>query len=289
MQEFQLCFALPDCPCPRFLIPGLLPKEEPEDTRLEGDTLEFQYHYRILPESVLSRFIVLSHDKIHNHIHWRSGVMLAYREGNDLYNIARIKADPEDKKIFIAIAGRETTRRVFLSLIRDTFTRIHRSFADLEVSEWVPVPNHPDHPPLDYQELLGLEDMGEPTVTIGKLRLRLNLRQLLDGYEPVEVRRRQRHSDKWDDREFWDDRFPGERELNPKSAIPQERTKLRQFVLELPDPQVDAVIFDLDPPKGNVPPSSSPKSERVTALFEWLESPIGLGLAALRLALAKVL
>ncbi|MBE9155944.1 leucine-rich repeat domain-containing protein [Nodosilinea sp. LEGE 06152] len=189
MQEFQLCFELPDCPCPRFLIPGLLPKDEPEDTGLEGDTLEFQYHYRILPESVLSRFIVLSHEKIHEQTCWRSGVMLEYCEGDEICNIARVKADPEDKKIFISISGRETTRRIFLALIRDTFTKIHKSFADLEVTEWVPVPGHPDHPPLDYQELLGLEAMGEQTVTIGKLRLRLNLRQILDGYEPVEARR----------------------------------------------------------------------------------------------------
>jgi internalin A len=98
MQEFQLCFALPDCPSPKFLIPGLLPKDEPDDISLEGDTLDFQYHYRILPEGVLSRFIVLSHEKIHSQTCWRSGVMLAYREGNETYNIARIKADPEDKK-----------------------------------------------------------------------------------------------------------------------------------------------------------------------------------------------
>lgn len=241
--------------------------------------------------SVLSRFIVLSHDKISNHIHWRSGVMLAYREGDEVYNIARIKADPEDKKIFIAIAGRDTTRRVFLSLIRDTFTKIHRSFADLEVSEWVPVPDHPDHPPLDYQELLGLEGMGIVDYPIGKLRIKVNLRQLLDGYESVEARHRQRHSDKWGDREPWDHGLPGglDWEANRKPAIPQERSKLRQFVLDLPDPQVDAVIFNLDPPKGNVPPNTSPKSERVTALFEWLESSIGPGLAALRSALAKVL
>lgn len=115
--------------------------------------------------------------------------MLSYREGDEVYNIARIKADPADQKIFIAIAGRETTRRVFLSLIRDTFTKIHKSFADLEVSEWVPVPGHPDHPPLDYQELLGLEGMGIVDYPIGKLRIKVNLRQLLDGYEPVEVRR----------------------------------------------------------------------------------------------------
>jgi internalin A len=81
MQEFQLCFALPDCPSPKFLIPGLLPKDEPENISLKGDTLDFQYHYRILPEGVLSRFIVLSHEKIHAQTCWRSGVMLAYREG----------------------------------------------------------------------------------------------------------------------------------------------------------------------------------------------------------------
>jgi len=189
MQEFQLCFELPDCPSPKFLIPGLLPKDEPEDTALKGDTLEFQYHYRILPEGVLSRFIVLSHEKIHKQVCWRSGVMLKYCEGEEVYNIARIKADPEEDKIFISISGRENTRRVFLSLIRDTFNKIHRSFANLEVTEWVPVPGHPDHQPLDYQELLGLEDMGDQTVTIGKLRLRLNLRQLLDGYEPLELRK----------------------------------------------------------------------------------------------------
>jgi internalin A len=191
-KKFQLCFALPDCPSPTFLIPGLLPKDEPDETGLDGDTLEFQYHYRILPEGVLSRFIVLSHEKIHQQICWRSGVMLAYAEGDERYNLARVKADPEEDKVFISINGRETTRRIFLSLIRDTFTKIHRSFANLEVTEWVPVPDYPEHPPLDYQELLGLEAMGERDYPIGKLRIRVDLRQLLDGYESLAARQRQR-------------------------------------------------------------------------------------------------
>ncbi|TAH20330.1 MAG: hypothetical protein EAZ09_14615, partial [Oscillatoriales cyanobacterium] len=55
---------------------------------LEGETLEFQYHYRILPDSILSRFIVLMHEKIHNSTRWRTGVMLEYREGAEVYNIA---------------------------------------------------------------------------------------------------------------------------------------------------------------------------------------------------------
>ncbi|MEM6255671.1 MAG: COR domain-containing protein [Cyanobacteria bacterium P01_D01_bin.156] len=186
MQEFQLCFQLPECKPDRYLIPGILPKEEPKETGLEGDPLEFQYHYTILPDSVISRFIVLMHDKIHQQTYWRSGVMLAYTEGDEVYNIARIKADPADNKIFIAISGKESTRRLFLGLIRDTFKKIHANFA--KPSEWVPVPDHSDHPPLDYQELLGLEDMGEQNVVIGKLKLKLNLRQLLNGYESMDTR-----------------------------------------------------------------------------------------------------
>ena len=190
MKEFELCFAL-DCYPPRFLIPAILPKDEPEDTNLRGETLEFQYHYRVLPESIISRFIVKSHEKIHENIWWRSGVMLEYKEGAEVCNIARIKADPEDKKIFITINGKPETRRIFLCILREVFNKIHHTFANPEITEWVPVPNHPDHPPLDYQELIGLEAMGETHVTIGKLRLKLELRQLLDGYESRESRQKE--------------------------------------------------------------------------------------------------
>ncbi|MEM8808649.1 MAG: COR domain-containing protein [Cyanobacteria bacterium P01_G01_bin.38] len=194
MKEFQLCFDLPDCHPKRHLIPGILPKEEPDSTDLEGDMLEFQYHYPVLPESIISRFIVLTHEKIHEQTYWRSRVMLAYTEGDEVYNIARVRADPADHKIFIAISGRDSTRRSFLMLIRDSFNKIHASFA--KPTEWVPVPGHPEHPPLDYQELLGLEAMGKDKHPIGKLRIEVNLRQLLDGYEPIEARLRHQYPDR---------------------------------------------------------------------------------------------
>jgi internalin A len=205
MQEFQLCFPVSNCPAPTFLIPGILPKEQPENTKLQGETLEFQYHYDILPDSIVSRFIVLMHDKIHENIHWRTGVMLAYCEGADVCNIARIKSDPKDQKIFIAVSGRESTRRSFLTIIRDMFSKIHNSFANLEVSQWVPVPGHPDAEPLDYEELLGLEEMGETKVRIGKLKTSRDLRPLLDGYDAIEVRRRKQMGDDRDP----EDGYPG--------------------------------------------------------------------------------
>ncbi len=205
MKEFELGFEL-ECYPPQFLIAGLLPKDQPDATELEGETLEFQYHYKVLPESIISRFIVITHEKIHNQIYWRSGVMLRYQEHNEIYNIARIKADPEDKKIFIAISGRKETRRLFLGILRDVFNKIHKSLPNLEITEWVPVPGYPNHPPLDYQELLGLEAMGESTVTIGKLKLKLDLRQLLDGYESLESRRKSQKGDNDpDDRAVYED------------------------------------------------------------------------------------
>ncbi|MGM3309177.1 leucine-rich repeat domain-containing protein [Anabaena sp. WFMT] len=205
MKEFELCFQL-ECQPPKFLIAGLLPKDQPDETELEGETLEFQYHYKVLPESIISRFIVNTHDKIYNQIYWRSGVMLRYQENNEIYNIARIKADPEDKKIFITISRRKETRRLFLGILREVFQTIHKSLPNLEITEWVPVPNHPNHPPLDYQELLGLESMGESTVTIGKLKLKLDLRQLLDGYESLESRRKSQKGDNdLDDRTAYED------------------------------------------------------------------------------------
>ncbi|MEH2429617.1 MAG: COR domain-containing protein, partial [Nostoc sp.] len=199
MKEFELCFAL-ECYPPQFLIAGLLPKDQPDETELHGETLEFQYHYKVLPESIISRFIVITHEKIHSQIYWRSGVMLQYQENNEIYNIARIKADPEDKKIFITISERKETRRLFLGILRDVFQKIHKSLPNLEITEWVPVPNHPKEKPLDYQELLGLESMGESIITIGKLRLKLDLRQLLDGYESLESRQKIQKVDPESDR-----------------------------------------------------------------------------------------
>ncbi|BBC25827.1 COR domain-containing protein [Pseudanabaena sp. ABRG5-3] len=189
MKEFELGFELA-CNPPQFLIAGLLPKDQPDNIELQGEILEFQYHYKVLPESIISRFIILTHDRIHNQTYWRSGVMLLYQEHKEIYNIARIKADPEDKKIFITISGRKETRRLFLGILRDTFKRIHSTLPNLEITEWVPVPNHPQHPPLDYQELLGLEAMGIQDYPIGKLNIIINIRQLLDGYESLELRQK---------------------------------------------------------------------------------------------------
>ncbi|QQE64855.1 hypothetical protein GFS31_15380 [Leptolyngbya sp. BL0902] len=76
---------------------------------------------------------------------------------------------------------------------------------------------------------------------------------------------------------------------SPTNAIPQGRTQLYQFLLRIPPAQFEMVIFDLNPPKGNISPSSAPQGQRVPELLDWLESPIGPGLEALRISLGNVL
>jgi internalin A len=46
--------------------------------------------------------------------------------------------------------------------------------------------------------------MGENTVRVGKLKLKLDLRQLLDGYESIELRRRNQMGDKFYGKEYDD-------------------------------------------------------------------------------------
>jgi hypothetical protein len=48
------------------------------------------------------------------------------------------------------------------------------------------------------------------------------------------------------------------------------------------------VLFDLNPPRGNISSVNAPQGQRVPELFAWLES-IGPGLEALRVSLGKVL
>ena len=174
MRKFELCFDIE--PDRQFLIPDILPKEEPYTGEWDN-TLAFEYHYPVLPNSIISRFIVRMNHCIHQKTYWRSGVVLA-KEGN----LALVKADREDKIIKIRVSGKNNTRRNLLMAIRSQFDYIHKTIPGIVPIEKVPLIEHPEIL-LDYQELLGLESMGEKDIAIGKLRKRIPLRQLLDGIE----------------------------------------------------------------------------------------------------------
>jgi internalin A len=187
MRKFKLCFAFEDVPNQRFLIPDLLPKDE-RYTGEWNDTLAFQYHYDVLPGSIISRFIVHMHHSICENTYWRSGVVL---EDRDSRNKALVKADREDRKIFIWVSGREQTRRTFLGVIRSNFYHIHETIPGIEPEEKVPLPDHPEIV-VDYRHLLNLEEMGEESLVPDGLMERYSVKKLLDGVEPEEDRRERR-------------------------------------------------------------------------------------------------
>lgn len=156
MRKFELCFDLDDSSRDKLLIPDLLPKEAPNLSDLENwqDTLRVEYHYDLLPSSVISRFIVRMNAFIYDKTYWRYGVVL---NSKDKRNKALIKADLDAKKIFIFVNGREASRKELLSIVFAEFDKIYATIPRLQVSEKIPLPNRPTIT-TDYKHLLVLQE-----------------------------------------------------------------------------------------------------------------------------------
>ena len=196
MKKFELCYDIPygyDVePDKTFLVPDLLPKDEPAELKFNG-VPAFEYAYPVLPSSVITRFIVRMNQKIDDGFVWRTGVVLKIGE-----NKALVKADIEDRKITIAIDGVEHTRRDALSAIRYQLDEIHASIKGLNPEKRVPIPEAPNAEPLDYDYLLQLERDGfdELPVKDGNRLVKVNVRQVLSGVESeVPAQREQRQCD----------------------------------------------------------------------------------------------
>ena len=132
MRKFELCaeFGSGDS----FLLPALLPKDEPAGLNFDG-VLGFEYEYSELLSSVLPRFIVRMEHLIHENCAWRAGVML--KIGG---NLALIKSVTEKRKITIFINGSKATRHDALSTIRIQFDEIHNSMNGTRPQKRVPAP-----------------------------------------------------------------------------------------------------------------------------------------------------
>lgn len=180
MKKFELCYDIE--PDNSFLIPDLLPKDEPYLSKTEWkDALAFQYHFNVLPTSIISRFIARMNAFVHKTV-WRSGVVL--KSGG---NTAVVKADTEDRKIYISVNGDVPTRRDFLSAIRMEFSATHKTIAKIEATEKVPLPSQPGVAPVDYEFLLRLERDNRPSfpVQAGNDIIGVKVQELLDGVRPA--------------------------------------------------------------------------------------------------------
>jgi internalin A len=183
MRKFELCYDI--IPDQIFLVPDLLPKDEPK-LAFNGIPA-FEYIYPVLPYSVITRLIVRMNQKIDDEVVWRTGVLLKIGE-----NKALVKADTEDRKITIAIDGLEHTRRDALSAIRYHLDEIHASIKGLKPKKRVPIPKAPNAEPLEYDYLLMLERAGREATLVknGTSLAKVNVREILSGIES-ETRRRE--------------------------------------------------------------------------------------------------
>lgn len=176
MKKFELCYDIE--PDKTFLVPDLLPKDQP-DLNFNGIPA-FEYAYPVLPSSVITRFIVRMNQKIDDGFVWRTGVVLKIGENKVL-----VKADIEDRKITIAIDGIEHTRRDALSAIRFQLDEIHASIKGLNPEKRVPIPEAPNAEAIEYDYLLMLEREGQEVYLAkdGNRLVKVNIRQLLGGIE----------------------------------------------------------------------------------------------------------
>jgi internalin A len=175
MEKFELCFAF-EMGGKQYLIPELLPRQQPEP--LEWDysynELRFEYHYDVLPSSVISRFITRLHDQIWQKTYWHTGVILEHDD-----NRALVKADLEDKKLRIWISGNDKGKRSLLAIVRKELDYIHKSISKIQVTEQVPYWGIV----IPYADLLKLEKNGYKTYFIPSIEKEVDVVKLLDGID----------------------------------------------------------------------------------------------------------
>ena len=182
MRKFSLCFPFPDEP-DRYLVPELLGKEQPEETTQfpPRDCLNFEYHYGILPEGLIPRFIVRSHTLSRGQQRWRSGVILAHEDCQGL-----VTAEYADRRVIVRVKGQNAgARRRLLALIRYDLDRIHAEFKDrLDAQPKVPLTEFPEFS-VDYKKLVAFEKQAVATFPefIGERVITVQVNELLNGVD----------------------------------------------------------------------------------------------------------
>jgi internalin A len=188
MEKFELCFSLPGKG--HYLVPDLLSIQRPQLPAQDGEVLRFVFEYqKILPQSIITRFIVRMHNDIVDNKLWRTGVVIRL---DILDGIAIIMADTCERRIYINVSGED--RREYLSIIRRTFEEIHSTYQKLIVSEKIDL-SESGTAFVNYKELQGINTMKETTYISGELKRRFDLTKVFEKIEPANKRT---HESLWD-------------------------------------------------------------------------------------------
>jgi small GTP-binding protein len=170
MKKFELCYEIDK---ETVLLPDLLEVQEPTFDFDYDAALKFVIDYDFLPKSVMPRFIVKMHKDIASELRWRTGVVL---EDKAFHSTAVIKADEENKKIYIYVDGEQ--KRDYFSAILFTFRKINRSFEKMKAIEKAPMPDETEIT-VSYEHLIRLEKMGIETYIPDGSEKKYNVKDLL--------------------------------------------------------------------------------------------------------------
>ena len=178
MEEFELCYPSHHTAQQSYILPNLLPKElNPTPALTEEGLLRFVLAYDYLPSNLMSSFMYKVQEQIVAGQQWRYGVLLQSPLSDCQ---ALIKEQTEQKRITITIKGESYEKREYLSSIRQVLALIKNKFQNLEVTEYIPLPDHPDHL-IKYKELLGYERNRKDDYFAGELGKEYSVADLLDS------------------------------------------------------------------------------------------------------------
>jgi internalin A len=180
MQQFELSYNLPNST--HYIIPDLLPIEPPTVISYTEYPLHFATEFYFLPPALLPRFIVQANFNVVESAKWRTGVVINAEGVFEAEAVVRI--DKENKTLHIHAKG--TQKRELLAYIRSVLHGLYDSYEGLRqegrIKELLFLPDRPDVG-ISYQEIEGLEAMGEEYFSSGVTRKKYKIKDLFGEIE----------------------------------------------------------------------------------------------------------
>ncbi|OJJ19619.1 hypothetical protein BKI52_22705, partial [marine bacterium AO1-C] len=185
MERFELIFQLRGTH--EYIIPELLPINAPAQVQdiQPGESpakhLRFEYHYDFMPKGVFSRFICRIHERIHQNLYWKYGVVLEHKN-----SLAKVlwNDTTTTKTIKVEAWGHEADRLLYL--IRDELEFIHKKLNHPPLTEKIPCAcndcKKDKHPFLfDYETLLKYQKKRRSEITCNRTIEDVSVNTLLNG------------------------------------------------------------------------------------------------------------
>ena len=121
MKKFELCYELPQNPG-NYIVPQLLPQDQPSYEWSEPIKLQVRYTYTFLPKGIVTRLIVRLHEDIKDQgTVWKRGAVFSY-QGSQAEVIERYR----DKEIHIRAKGPDP--KTLVTIILKEIDQINSTF-----------------------------------------------------------------------------------------------------------------------------------------------------------------